>query len=128
MLVDSHCHLDFPDFESELDQIVARAEAAGIGAMLTISTRVRQFERIRALAERFANVCCSVGTHPHYAAEERDIKLEEIVGRAAYRESSGDRRGGPRLFLREKPDHGPGARLPPAYRGGTRNRAAVGHP
>jgi TatD DNase family protein len=84
MLVDSHCHLDFPDFESELDQIVARAEAAGIGAMLTISTRVRQFGRVRALAERFANVCCSVGTHPHYAAEERDIKLEEIVGLAAY--------------------------------------------
>jgi len=84
MLVDSHCHLDFPDFESELDQIVARAETAGIGAMLTISTRVRQFARIQAVAERFPNVCCSVGTHPHYAAEERDIRLEEIVERAAY--------------------------------------------
>ena len=84
MLVDSHCHLDFPDFESELDQIVARAEAAGIGAMLTISTRVRQFDRIRGVAERFANVCCSVGTHPHYAAEERDIRLEEILQHAAH--------------------------------------------
>lgn len=85
MLVDSHCHLDFPDFESELDQIVARAEAAGIGAMLTISTRVRQFARILAVAERFPNVCCSIGTHPHYAAEERDIRLEEIVECAANR-------------------------------------------
>jgi TatD DNase family protein len=83
MLVDSHCHLDFPDFESELDQIVARGEAAGVGAMLTISTRVRQFERVLGIAERFPNVCCSVGTHPHYAAEERDIRLEEIVALAA---------------------------------------------
>lgn len=79
MLVDSHCHLDFPDFESELDAIVARAEAAGVGAMLTISTRVRQFERIRAVAERFADVFCTVGTHPHYAAEERDMELSEIL-------------------------------------------------
>jgi TatD DNase family protein len=84
MLVDSHCHLDFPDFESELDQIVARSEAAGVGAMLTISTRVRQFERIRAVAERFPNVCCSVGTHPHYAAEERDIQLGEILEHAQH--------------------------------------------
>ena len=84
MLVDSHCHLDFPDFESEIEQIVARAEGAGIGAMLTISTRVHQFARIQAIAERFANVCCSVGTHPHYASEERDVRLEQIVGRAAH--------------------------------------------
>ncbi len=85
MLVDSHCHLDFPDFESELDAIVKRAETAGIGAMVTISTRVRQFERIRGIAERFGNVCCSVGTHPHYAADERDVTLEEILERAQYR-------------------------------------------
>jgi TatD DNase family protein len=84
MLVDSHCHLDFPDFESELEQIVARAEAARIGAMLTISTRVHQFARIQAIAERFANVCCSVGTHPHYASEERDVQLEQIVKRATH--------------------------------------------
>jgi TatD DNase family protein len=84
MLVDSHCHLDFPDFESELDQIVVRGEAAGVGAMLTISTRVRQFERIRAVAERFPNVCCSIGTHPHYAAEERGVQLGEILAHAAH--------------------------------------------
>ncbi len=85
MLVDSHCHLDFPDFESELDVIVTRAEAAGVGAMLTISTRVRQFERIRAVAERFANVCCSVGTHPHYATEEEDVRVNEILAAASHR-------------------------------------------
>lgn len=84
MLVDSHCHLDFPDFESELDAIVARADAAGVRAMLTISTRVRQFDRIRAIAERFPNVCCSVGTHPHYAAEERDVPFDEIIRLAGH--------------------------------------------
>lgn len=87
MLVDSHCHLDFPDFECELDAIVERAEAAGVGAMLTISTHVRRFERIRAVAERFENVCCSVGTHPHYAAQERDVTLAEILDLAGYRKT-----------------------------------------
>lgn len=79
MLVDSHCHLDFPDFESELDDVVARAGTAGVGLMVTICTRVRQFERIRAVAERFDNVYCSVGTHPNNASEEPDIPVEEIV-------------------------------------------------
>lgn len=87
MLVDSHCHLDFPDFESELDAIVKRAESAGVAAMLTISTRVRRFGRIRAVAERFPNVCCSVGTHPHYAAEEREVTLEEILELTKYRKA-----------------------------------------
>jgi TatD DNase family protein len=87
MLVDSHCHLDFPDFESELDAIVGRAEAAGVGAMLTISTRVRRFEHIRGIADRFPNICCSVGTHPHYAAEEREVALAEILAHAEYRKA-----------------------------------------
>ena len=79
MLVDSHCHLDFPDFANDLDGIVARAEAAGIGRIVTISTRVRQFERLRAIAERFPNVYCSVGTHPHQADEEDGIPASELV-------------------------------------------------
>jgi TatD DNase family protein len=79
MLIDSHCHLDFPDFASELDAVMARAAAAGVGAMLTISTHVRHFERLRTLTERFQNVCCTIGTHPHYASEERDVRLEEIL-------------------------------------------------
>jgi TatD DNase family protein len=83
MLIDSHCHLDFPDFESELDAIVERAVAAGVGGMLTICTHVRRFGRIRAIADRFENVCCSVGTHPHYADKERDVTLEEILAIAA---------------------------------------------
>lgn len=79
MLVDSHCHLDFPDFASELDAVVSRAKSAGVGHMLTICTRVRRFGEVLAVAERFPEVTCSVGTHPHYATEERDVTLEEIV-------------------------------------------------
>ena len=83
MLIDSHCHLDFPDFADEIDAVMARAASAGVGAMLTISTHVRRFERLRVLAERWANVCCSIGTHPHHASEERDIRLDEILEIAA---------------------------------------------
>lgn len=79
MLVDSHCHLDFPDFESERDAIVARAADAGVGRMVTICTRVRRFPSILAIAEQYNEVYCSVGTHPHNAAEEVDVTCEELV-------------------------------------------------
>jgi TatD DNase family protein len=79
MLVDHHCHLDFPDFAPELDAVVARAREAGVGTMVTISTRIRQFDKVLAVAERFDDVYCSVGTHPHNAHEELDIPLERIV-------------------------------------------------
>ncbi len=79
MLIDSHCHLDFPDFAEELDDVVARAEAAGLGRMVTICTRVRKFPQVLEVAERFENVFCSVGTHPHNAHEELDISTQEIV-------------------------------------------------
>jgi TatD DNase family protein len=79
MLVDHHCHLDFPDFAAERDAIVARAVAAGVAGMVTISTRVRRFAEIRAIAEAYPNVFCSVGTHPHQSHEELDVPLSEIV-------------------------------------------------
>ncbi|TIO91175.1 MAG: TatD family deoxyribonuclease, partial [Mesorhizobium sp.] len=79
MLVDSHCHLDFPDFAEERAAIVARALAAGIGRMVTISTRVKRFQQILEIAEAFSEVYCSVGTHPHNAAEELDVTAEELV-------------------------------------------------
>lgn len=84
MLIDSHCHLDFPDFAEELDAVVARAGAAGVGAMLTISTHLSRFERVRAIAERFDNVWCTVGVHPHEAAGEGDVSPEALVALAAH--------------------------------------------
>ncbi|WP_299939798.1 TatD family hydrolase [uncultured Nitratireductor sp.] len=79
MLVDSHCHLDFPDFDEDRAAFMERAREAGVGLMVTISTRVRQFDRILAIAEANDNVLCSVGTHPHNADEELDVTAEELV-------------------------------------------------
>jgi TatD DNase family protein len=79
MLIDTHCHLDFPDFADDIEAYVARAEAAGVGRMVTISTRVARFAAYAALAERFPSVWCTVGTHPHGAHEELDVTAERLV-------------------------------------------------
>jgi TatD DNase family protein len=83
-LVDSHCHLDFPDFAGELDAVVARARAAGIARIVTISTRVKRHAEVLAIAERFPDVYCSVGTHPHHAHEELDIAVDDLIGHARH--------------------------------------------
>ena len=79
MLVDSHCHLDFPDFAAELDAVVARARAAGIGRMVTISTRVKKHAQVLAIAEKYPDIFCSVGTHPHNAKEEPEVDAKTLV-------------------------------------------------
>jgi TatD DNase family protein len=84
MLVDSHCHLDFPDFAPELDAVVARADAAGVRHMVTISTRVKRHDQVLAIAERYPNVTCSVGTHPHHAHEELDITADDLIARTKH--------------------------------------------
>lgn len=78
-LVDSHCHLDFPDFAAERDAVVARAHADGVGLMVTISTRVRRFDEIVAIVDRHPSVFGTVGTHPHNAEEEPDVTTEQLV-------------------------------------------------
>jgi TatD DNase family protein len=70
MLVDSHCHLDFPEFSPELDSVLARARNAGVGHFLTISTGLKRFPGVRAVAETAADIHCTVGVHPHEAAAE----------------------------------------------------------
>ncbi|QCO13840.1 TatD family deoxyribonuclease [Azospirillum brasilense] len=80
MLVDSHCHLDFPDFAEELDAVVDRARQAGVGRMVTICTYLSRFDRILAVAERYDDVLCSLGVHPHQAAAEIDgVSVERLV-------------------------------------------------
>jgi TatD DNase family protein len=79
MLVDSHCHLDFPDFSDDLVGVVERAGRAGVDRMVTISTRVGAFAQVAAVAERFSNIFCTVGTHPHQAGDEPDVPVADIV-------------------------------------------------
>jgi TatD DNase family protein len=84
MWVDSHCHLDFPELAADRDKLIARAVAAGVGSMVTISTRVRRFDEIRRIAEAHDGIWCSVGTHPHNAHEELDITAEDLVRLASH--------------------------------------------
>lgn len=84
MLVDSHCHLDFPDFQDELDDVVTRAGTAGVGVMLTICTHVSRFLQVRAVAERFPNVYCTVGIHPHEAGHEPPVVAADLIERARH--------------------------------------------
>jgi TatD DNase family protein len=79
MLVDSHCHLDFPDFDADRDAIVERARSAGVGTMVTISTRVKRFAELKAITSRYKRIYCSIGTHPHHADEELDVTAEDLA-------------------------------------------------
>ena len=84
MLVDSHCHLDFPDFAAEREAVIARAHAAGVGAMLTIGTRLDAFAGVLAIAEADANIWCSVGAHPHEASDHADLVADRLSGFASH--------------------------------------------
>jgi TatD DNase family protein len=83
-LVDSHCHLDFPDFDGELPALLSRARAAGVTRMVTICTRLRLEPLVRALAEAHEGVFYAVGTHPMSAAEEPLAKVEDLVALARH--------------------------------------------
>src|SRR5690606_11186214 len=83
MLVDSHCHLDFPDFDAERPGVLARARAAGVGTMLTIGTKLSEFDRVRAIAEGDPDIWCSVGIHPNEAASEADVDAATLAALAA---------------------------------------------
>ena len=83
-LVDSHCHLDFPDFAEEIDAVIARAGEAGVGLMLSIGTSLQKFDKVLAVAERYDNVFCSVGIHPHEAEAEPDVDARKLIELAAH--------------------------------------------
>jgi TatD DNase family protein len=84
MLIDSHCHLDFPELQTRLPEVLTAASAAGIGRMVSISTHVSRFETYRALAETYEAVFFTVGTHPHNAALEPDTPAERLVELSAH--------------------------------------------
>lgn len=79
LIVDSHCHLDFDELIERLPVVLANAEVAGVGLMVSIGTRVRKFEKLLQLAEENDNVFCTIGTHPHNAHEELDVTVKDLV-------------------------------------------------
>ncbi|MBC7132885.1 MAG: TatD family hydrolase [Roseovarius sp.] len=83
-ITDSHCHLDFPEFESELPEVIARARAAGVHRMVTICTRLRQEPQVRAIAEAHPGVFYAAGTHPMSAAEEPMATVDALVALARH--------------------------------------------
>lgn len=84
MLVDSHCHLDYPELRDNLPAVLERARAAGVGTMLTIGTRLDRFAGVRAIAEAHPNIWCSVGVHPHEAASEGQRTPDRLIEAAAH--------------------------------------------
>src|SRR5689334_19047826 len=84
MLVDSHCHLDFADFTAERDAVVNRAREAGIGTMLTIGTRLDEFPGVKAIAESYPDIWCSVGAHPHEASDHAEVSAGELAALATH--------------------------------------------
>ena len=84
MLIDSHCHLDFPELAADREGVLSRAAAAGVTGMVTISTRVKRFDEITAIAGAHDKIWCSVGTHPHHADEEPDVTAQELITLSAY--------------------------------------------
>jgi len=84
MFVDSHCHLDFPDYAGHVDAVVARAQAAGVGVCLSIGTELKRFPGVRAVAEQFPNVWCSVGVHPHESEKEQLDDEAALIAETAH--------------------------------------------
>ncbi|HEX3652362.1 MAG TPA: TatD family hydrolase [Rhizomicrobium sp.] len=85
MLVDSHCHLDFPEFAPELDAVVERAREAGVQVCVTIGTTLAKFPNVLAVAEQYDNIYCSVGVHPHEAKLEPLKTAAPLIERAQNR-------------------------------------------
>lgn len=83
LLVDSHCHLNYKGLGDDLEGVLDRAEAAGVGAMLAINARLKEYDEVRAIAIQRDNLWCTVGVHPHEAEKEPDTELNAILDRAA---------------------------------------------
>ena len=127
-LVDSHCHLDFPDFAGETDAVVARAAAAGVTRMVTICTRLRLAPQVRALAEAHDGVFWAAGTHPMHAAEEPMARLDELTALARHPKFVGIGETG--LDYHYTADSKPRSdrEPPPPRRGRPRHRPSPHHP
>ncbi len=92
MLVDSHCHLNFPDFKDDLDAVIERARGAGVTTMQTICTELAEFDEVLAIANRYDGVFCSVGVHPNESAKAPLAETGEIIARTKHAKGHRHRR------------------------------------
>ena len=83
MLVDSHCHLNFPDFKEDLDGVISRAREAGVGIMQTICTDMGEFDEVHGIAQRYEGIYCSVGVHPNDSGAQEIAKAEELIAKTS---------------------------------------------
>ena len=79
LIIDSHCHLDYDGLADQLPAVLTRAKEQGVGLLLSISSRVKNFPRLLAISEAHDNIFCTVGTHPHHAHEELDVTVADLV-------------------------------------------------
>src|SRR5258706_1852501 len=103
MLVDSHCHLDFPDFSREREAVLARARAAGVGHFLTIGTGLSRFAAVRAVAESAPDIACTVGIHPHDSAKEPLAGPEPLLEESAHEKVVGFGESGLDFYYNHSP-------------------------
>ena len=89
MLVDSHCHLNFPDFKDDLDGVIARAREAGVTVMQTICTEMAEFEEVSGIAERYEGVYCSVGVHPNDSGQQELVDIKELIAKSSHKKVIG---------------------------------------
>ncbi|MDD7970681.1 TatD family hydrolase [Roseinatronobacter alkalisoli] len=83
-IVDSHCHLDFPELSAELDAVIDRARAAGVTRMVTICTKLRNLPQVQTIAETYDGVFFAAGTHPMSVADEPMASVAELVALAEH--------------------------------------------
>ncbi len=79
MIIDTHCHLDFPDFKNELNDIVHRAKNSGVSGMVTISTNLSRVPLLFDITSKYNNVWCTVGVHPHEAESHLNTEINDLV-------------------------------------------------
>lgn len=84
MLVDSHCHLNYPDFETDLEDILVRASESGISNLLTICTKIEEFHNVLSIAKRNKNIFCSVGVHPHNVDTCEKVSKNKLLKLASH--------------------------------------------
>ena len=127
-IVDSHCHLDYPGLVEQIEDVLARAEDAGVGLCVSIGTRVRKFDSVLKLAEKYPQVWCTVGTHPHHAAEEPDVTARELIELSKHPKVVGIGEAGLDYHYDFSPRDLQATGLSRPYRCGPRERIALGDP